>query len=346
MMVVFIIPTGLGCDIGGHAGDATPAARLIAQCCNKIILHPNVVNASDINEMPANGLYVEGSMLDRFLEGSIRLNPPVINRILVIVNAPVANDTINAVSSARATLGVDAEILQLETPLIMKGEVVDGIATGTHSGVKELIEQIKGYPNFGALAICSEIIVDPAVALKYFRTGGVNPWGGIEAIVSKIISEATNKPVAHAPIESQSTKNTDDLYNILFKEAVDPRMAAEVCSNCYTYCVLKGLHTAPQISYSGYQRSQIGCLITPTGCIGRPHRACFDYGIPVIAVKDNDSHQKQYDDRIIYVSNYIEAAGMVSLLQAGVTVESVTRILPTKIHRHYGHKHSAESKMD
>ena len=29
MNVVMIIPTGIGCEIGGHCGDATPPARLL-----------------------------------------------------------------------------------------------------------------------------------------------------------------------------------------------------------------------------------------------------------------------------------------------------------------------------
>src|SRR5450759_4624096 len=54
---LMIVPTGIGAELGGHAGDATPAARLLAGVCDKLITHPNVVNASDINEMPENGLY-------------------------------------------------------------------------------------------------------------------------------------------------------------------------------------------------------------------------------------------------------------------------------------------------
>ena len=49
---VMIVPTGIGAELGGHAGDATPTARLLAGVCDKLITHPNVVNASDINEMP------------------------------------------------------------------------------------------------------------------------------------------------------------------------------------------------------------------------------------------------------------------------------------------------------
>lgn len=64
MIGVFIVPTGIGCSIGGHAGDATPAAKLIASCCDTLLVHPNVVNASDINEMTNNMWYVEGSVED------------------------------------------------------------------------------------------------------------------------------------------------------------------------------------------------------------------------------------------------------------------------------------------
>ena len=111
MNAVFIIPTGIGAAIGGHAGDATPAARLISSVCDNLIIHPNVVNASDINEMTDNMLYVEGSMLDRFLEGEITLKKVKGNKILVAVNSPIRNEIINAVSAARATLGINAEEL-------------------------------------------------------------------------------------------------------------------------------------------------------------------------------------------------------------------------------------------
>lgn len=54
MNIVFIVPTGIGAEIGGHAGDASPAAKLIASLCDNFVTHPNVFNASDINEMPEN----------------------------------------------------------------------------------------------------------------------------------------------------------------------------------------------------------------------------------------------------------------------------------------------------
>src|SRR5205823_3673184 len=65
--VVLLVPTGIGAEIGGHAGDAAPVARLLAEVCDTLITHPNVVNASDINEIPENSLYVEGSVICRLL---------------------------------------------------------------------------------------------------------------------------------------------------------------------------------------------------------------------------------------------------------------------------------------
>ena len=321
MNVAFIIPTGIGCAIGGHAGDATPAAKLIAAVCNKLILHPNVVNASDINEMPSNALYVEGSMLDRFLEGSIGLQEVRSNRVLVAVS-PTMPETVNAINAARVTIGLNADILVLKTPLNMRGWVRDGVACGVSSGVKELIAQVRGY-DFDALAIASPIHVSPEESLKYFRgEQPVNPWGGIEAKVSRRVSNALNKPVAHAPVESRDTKENSELFDLLYKEVVDPRKAAEICSNCYIHCILKGLHQAPRIG-SDITYRDIAALITPAGCVGRPHAACFDAGIPVIAVEENTTAYVIRDSRIIYVENYLEAAGMLACMRAGITSTSV-----------------------
>ena len=318
MNVVFIIPTGIGCTIGGHAGDATPAAKLIAQNCDKIVLHPNVVNASDINEMPSNALYVEGSILDRFLAGEIELRETCGNRVLVVTNPPLKPETVNAVNAARTTIGMDIQIVELQTPLKMRGWVENGIATGCHEGCEELIEQVSGM-SFDALAVATPIDIDEGVALDYFRNpvARVNPWGAIEALVSRKIATAIEKPTAHAPVENDNTKYDEDLFEMLYREVVDRRKAAELCSSCYIHCIFKGLHKSPRIG-SGINRDSIGCLVSPFGCVGTPHRICLDAGIPVVAVRENTTAFEDVDDRIIYVDNYLEASGIVSCIAAGI----------------------------
>ena len=89
MNIVLIVPTGIGARIGGHAGDATPVCKLMASLSDILVTHPNVVNASDINEMPENVFYVEGLILDRFLLGEFSLRRPTQNRILLVANRPV-----------------------------------------------------------------------------------------------------------------------------------------------------------------------------------------------------------------------------------------------------------------
>ncbi len=316
MIAVLIIPTGIGAEIGGHAGDGNPVAKLLASVCDTLITHPNVVNASDINEMTDNTLYVEGSHLDRFLSGEIELRKVLSNRVLVAVNPPIHPQTINAVSAARATIGADLEIVVLETPLKMIATKEKGRASGIVEGWQELCAQVAQY-EFDALAITSPIEVERSVAIEYLEHGGVNPWGGVEAKASKLIARALNKPVAHAPTENGTLQG--------FNEVVDPRMAAEMVSVCYLHCVLKGLHKAPRIG-RGLSVGDVDCLITPVDCVGPPHHACIDRGIPIIAVRENITClNDKMPDSFIQVANYIEAAGLLSAMKAGVSMESLRR---------------------
>ena len=323
MIGVMIVPTGIGAEIGGHAGDANPVAKLIASVCDTLILHPNVVNASDINEMPENSLYVEGSALDKFLRGDLVLTPvkrP--NKILLVVNAPVHPTTINSINAARTTIGADIEIVELNTPLQMIAEKCsNGMATGRVYGHEDLIRQVNQY-DFDALAVQTPIEVSEEIALDYLTNGGVNPWGGVEAVCSRMISEAIGKPCAHAPFDSNVLKN--------FNEVVDPRMSAEMVSVSYLHCILKGLHRAPKLEIVGSKNSlsitDVDFMISPYGLNGDPHVFCRSGGIPVIMVKENKTcYEHSTPSGAIEVENYLEAVGVIAAMNAGVTVKSVRR---------------------
>lgn len=328
MNAIFIIPTGIGAEIGGHAGDATPAARLLASVCDRLILHPNVVNASDINEMPANAMYVEGSILDRFMRGTIGLREPRSNRILVVANEPIPEDIVNIVSAARATLGINAFIVGLDTPLIMRATYdIDGKATGEVKGIHELIRQVKGL-RYDALAVITPIETSKDVALRYVNSGGVNPWGGVEAIASRSIAAAISKPVAHAPY----CLPADDFLKD-HRDIVDPRMAAELVSVTYSFCILKGLHRSPRVVPSGphvhdaLDIRDVDVLISPHGCVGAPHLACLERGIPIIVVEENRTiYDEIIDDPLVhYVSDYEAAAGRLLALREGIAIDTLHR---------------------
>lgn len=325
--VVMIVPTGLGCSIGGHAGDATPAARLLGSVCDTLILHPNVVNASEINEAPENSLYVEGSVLNRFLEGNCALVPVRMNRIMVAVNemTPMVR---NAVFASCFTLGtqVQIEVLRHRLTMIHAYASDDGRATGEVIGLPEASIQFGARQDFDALAVYTPVEVPPSVALEYLRVGGVNPWGGVEATVSGYLGSALNKPVAHAPYFAPD----DPLQT--FNEVVDHRMGAEMISDACLFCVLKGLHRAPRICLipgppGAFNSRDVHCLVSPFGCWGPPHEACRDAGIPIIVVHQNTC-AVQCDvpgGRTIGVENYLEAAGYLAAMRAGINPSSVVR---------------------
>ena len=280
--IVMIVPTGLGAEIGGHAGDAMPAAKMLAGLTDRLITHPNVLNASDINEMTENTLYVEGSSLSRFLEGHIRLKEVKQNKILAVCNSPERIGFINAVGAARTTIGADISIMTLNTSLKMKGWIDrSGLATGSVEGLDELVEQIKEIP-FDALAVSTFITVDADVIDNYWKRGGTNPWGGIAAIVSKEITTRINKPCAHAP---EPIQPGDKEFNDI--RLVDPRMAAEMNSTAFIHCVFKGLHRAPRIGLTGEISSKDTIAMVSPMCWGRPHDACLRNNIPIIMVREN-----------------------------------------------------------
>jgi hypothetical protein len=338
MNAVLIIPTGIGCEVGGHAGDASPAAKLIAAACDNLIIHPNVINASDINEMTENMWYVEGSILDRFLQGQIALEQVYSNKILLVVNTPLMNETINSVNAARYTIGVDVKILELETPLTLKGIFkpdgrASGIMTGEVEASKQIYEESKNQ-HFDVLAIQTIIDVEKETAKRYLKNGGINPWGGAEAVCSKYFSREFELQCAHAPYESGVLKN--------FNEVVDPRMAAELVSVSYLHCILKGLHKAPKVvEYNSMSKAtlridDIDVLISPDGCWDLPHEACANWNIPIIFIRENKNIYEPYKldkpiNNCTIVDNYLEAAGIIQSMKAGVTIQSVRRPIYARI---------------
>ena len=341
---VLVVPTGIGAEIGGHAGDATPAAKLLASVCDTLITHPNVVNASDLNEMPDNGLYVEGSLLSRFLMGTIGLRPVRSNRVLVIIDAHpnerFARATVNAVNAARATYGLRCpRVIVLDPPLPVRGEYTpSGRAAGTADEMERVFEVLDTYRGeYDAVALSTLVDVDVPHE-SYFSSRGeiVNPWGGVEAMLTHAISTLYNVPSAHAPM-----METDEVASI-DPGVVDPRMAAEIISLTFLQSVLKGMHSAPRVAVGPSAMSQtdtitardVSCLVIPDGCIGLPTLAALEQGIPVIAVRENRNLMKNdlsllpwAADQLHVVDNYWEAAGVMAALKEGISPSSVRRPL-------------------
>jgi hypothetical protein len=350
--VVFLVPTGIGADIGGHAGDATPAARMLAAVCDRLVVHPNVVNAADINEMTANMLYVEGSVVSRLLMGTAGLCPVRRNRILTVIHLHeediIVHNAINAVNAARAAGGFAcSEIVAVSQQMEMKAQYAgSGRAAGTVSRFDLLCDVVAEHrKSCDAVAISTvidvsrelhDIYFDAPKAVNAESRGIVNPWGGIEALLTHGLSSLFDIPTAHSPMyEDVELMNSD-------ADVMEPAKAAEGISVAFLHCILKGLSVSPQIftdptlfGRSGVLSAEdLSCLVVPSGSLGLPVLAALHQGIPVIEVKDrnnllsNTLQNLPWADRQFFqAENYFEAAGILAALRAGVAHETVQRPL-------------------
>src|SRR5262249_54224175 len=111
--------------------------------------------------------------------------------------------------------------------------------------------------------------------------------------------------------------------------------------------VLKGLVRSPRIvtdvaeleAPSCLTARDVSCMVIPDGCLGLPVLAALEQGIPVVAVRDQS--QLLHNDlaalpwaagQFCRVSNYLEAAGVLCALKAGLALDSVRRpILPAPV---------------
>ena len=343
--VVLVVPTGIGAEIGGHAGDAGPVAQMLAEVSDTLVLHPNVVNASDLNEIPVNALYVEGSVLTRLLMGTVGLERVRANRVLVVIDEHkdeiFINAAVNAVSGARAAYGLSCpEVVCLDPPVRLKTAYSpSGRAAGQVERIKglcSLLDRRNG--SYDAVAISSVIDVPDLYHQGYFDAAGkmVNPWGGVEAMLTHTLSSMYNLPTAHSPMfESREIANMDP-------GIVDPRMAAEAVSATFLLCTLKGLQRSPRIvtdvnamKESGvFTAADVSCLVLPDGCLGLPTLAALEQDIPVVAVSENSNLMRNdlytlpwRPGQFHRVRNYWEAAGVIAAMRAGIDPVAVRRPL-------------------
>lgn len=347
---VLLVPTGIDAEIGGHSGDAAPVARLFASACDNLVTHPNVVNASDINEIPDNALYVEGSIISRLLMGTVGLQKVRSNRVMLVIDEHederFQKAAVNLASAARASFGLDcAQVLILKHNVVMESVYSSsGRAVGKIENFENLYNYLMKYREvYDAVGLSSVIKVPSAYHRDYYLGGMVNPWGGVEAMLTHAISLLMGIPSAHSPMmESMEILNLD-------LGVVDPRMAAEIVSVTFLFSVMKGLHKSPHIitdpsaiiSPNVLSASDIDCIVMPDNCVGLPTLAAIEQEIPVIAVRENKNKMKNdlssypfKPGKLIYVENYLEAVGIMAAMKAGISPETVRRPLSfTKVER-------------
>ncbi len=156
--VVQVIPTGTRCEIGGFAGDACPVTNLLGAAADFVVTHPNAVNASDLNEMAGNVLYVEGKSLDDFMLGHLGLMPVRSNCIGTFVDPTgmaYLDDVVHTLNAARAVGGITCDIYTVlrDEPGVRIRWSEHGCASGTVLRPETILEAVAFLIEQGVQAI-------------------------------------------------------------------------------------------------------------------------------------------------------------------------------------------------
>jgi len=338
--VVQIVPTGVRCEIGGFAGDACPATNLLAAAADVVITHPNAVNASDINEMASNVLYVEGKSLDDFLLGHLGLVPTRSNRIGTFVDPTgkaYLDEVVHTLNAARAVAGIDCANYTVGASEIGARTVWSqtGCAVGTVLNPIAILESVQQLLDNGAHAIGGVSVIHGVTAAEFSQhlSGQIpNPSGGVEAIITHLISKVFRVPTAHAPLPYYADVKERGTHN--------PRASAEFISTPHYLCVLKGLAKAPRlvpverldhVAAHLVTLNAVGAVVMPASCLGGIPALAAEYSdIPLIAVEENQTLLSVTNDEmqmrnVIHVKSYLEAAGVILALKQGLSLESLRR---------------------
>ena len=335
--VLMVVPTGIGCAIGGFAGDALPSARLLAAASGCLITHPNVMNGAALYWRDPRIHYVEGYGLDRFAVGAWDLRPVRRQRIGLLLDAGIeaelAQRQIQVAEGCRASLGLEiGPVVTTDQPLEVQLEQgSSGSSWGRLGCPDALLRAGERLQQAGAtaIAVVARFPEDPASEeLAAYRAGsGVDALAGAEAVISHLLVRHLQMPCAHAPA----------LAPLPLDPQLDPRAAGEELGYTFLACVLVGLSQAPDLVPAGegaLQAAQLGAVVAPEGALGgEAVLACLERGVPLITVAnpsvlDVSAEALGLDHGVQRASSYAEAAGFVMALREGVAAASLQRPLP------------------
>ena len=347
---VMVVPTGIGCAIGGYAGDALPSARLLAAASGCLITHPNVMNGAALYWSDPRIHYVEGSALDRYAAGDLALRPVRRQRVGLLLDAGIEEQLrlrhLQVADGCRATLGLEiGPVVTTDVPLgVSLRQGASGASWGSLERPDALLRagEVLRAAGATAIAVVARFPEDPeSEALAAYRGGsGVDVLAGAEAVISHLLCRHLGLPCAHAPALSPLDLSPD----------LDPRAAGEELGTTFLPCVLVGLSRAPDLIPVGSAEApgargglaaaglltadQIGAVVAPAGALGgEAVLACIERGVPLIAVENPSVLSvtaealglAEAGATVLSVSSYAEAAGWIMALREGISPAGLQR---------------------
>ncbi|KAB1999574.1 hypothetical protein E1A91_D12G173600v1 [Gossypium mustelinum] len=339
---VMIVPTGVGASIGGFAGDALPIARVLSSVVDCLISHPNVLNAAMLYWPMPNVMYVEGYALDRFAQGLWALQPVHQNKVGLVLDAGIEEHLrvrhLQVADATRASLGLPVvEYAVTDTPLEVEKWVnpTTGQSTGRIKHPDSLLRAVENLvkrSQVDAVAVVGRFPDDEVDDLDDYRLGiGIDILAGVEAIISHLVVKEFQIPCAHAPAVSP----------LPLTSSLSPKSAAEEIGYTFLPCVLAGLSNAPQYLVKNPESLAKGCILaSDVDSVILPVDACGGDGALafarskrnkplIICVEENETVLNDTADKlgikVVRVSNYWEAIGVVAAHKAGIDPNSLRR---------------------
>ena len=330
---ILIVPTGVGAAIGGYAGDALPVARAMAEVCDVLITHPNVLNGAMLYWNLPNTLYVEGYGIDQFCKGNWGLNPVHQNKIGLIFDRGIEPDlrlrNLQVSNAARATLGLNlTDYVVTDAPLNVELRSAEsGASWGTIGNPGSLLRAAESLINktkASAIAVVARFpdCVDEETEQNYREGKGVDPIAGAEAVISHLIVRQFGIPCAHAPMFAPPPLDAN----------LSPRSAAEEIGYTFLPSVLVGLSRAPQFitresnQYSSARDiwvNQVDAVVVPANACGSSAVLSLSQtNTQIITVEENQTQMvvppEPLGIKTISVKSYLEAIGILAARKAGV----------------------------
>lgn len=339
---VLIIPTGIGATIGGYAGDALPVAKVIAQVCDHLITHPNVMNGASLYWWADNIQYVEGYALDKFASGEWGLQPVRQNRIGIIFDQSIEEELlyrhIQVADGIRATLGIEiVDYIITDHSVGVELKIApSGSSWGTINNPSTLLraaEKLIREKKVNALAVVARFPDDiSSQTLQKYRYGkGVDALAGAEAIISHLLVRQFQIPCAHSPALSPLPLDIN----------VSPKAVAEELGLTFLPCVLVGLSRAPQYTqsrnhYSLWAEDVDSVVIPINACGGSSILSFAALDTLIIAVEENETVLDVTPERlgisVVRVKSYLEAIGVIVAHRGGISLQSLKPQIPSLFH--------------
>ncbi len=350
---LLIIPTGIGCNVGGYAGDAIPAARLLASASECLITHPNVMNGGSLY-WPDNCIqYVEGYSLNLFAAGEVLLKPVRQQKVGLLLDAGLEPDLkkrhLQVADGCVASLGLDIGPV-ITTERAIQINLKKGLSGSSWGNIEEPDVLLRGADKLKqagatAIAVITRFPDDSdELETKLYRRGnGVDIIAGVEAVISHFLVKHLLIPCAHAPA----------LIPLPLDYDLDPRTSGEEIGYTFLQSVLVGLSRAPDlICKSAIQSKEnaflqvktllsnmdLGAVVVPQGALGgEAVLSCIERFIPLIIVSNQgvlnvtstkmmlDCLGADKEKNILYAENYLEAAGLITALRHGINIRSLRR---------------------